>query len=129
MIVPDNLIVRNKTLIIISIAVVTSNLSHFDGLELSKLELSNMSVTMLLVALVVMPIGGLLAACLFSLFLYSSVPIYDYLSGKGQYNTYSSKKKVGLEETIPFSLFLIVTSIVNVILYIAEKMTIYDLLT
>lgn len=102
---------------------ITSNLK-----SIAELELSNFSASTLFEVLVFFPLRGIMATILISAILYLSVPIYDYLSGNNEYHTFFSEDKRRLNSSIPFSLFVILTSMLNLMMYMASGITMAEIL-
>lgn len=102
---------KYKTHIIVLLAIITTNLSW-----VTKFSFENFSFWLVLL----LPILGILASCLFAGVLFISVALFE---------SYIDKSKDGVfERNTHFTRYLLITSIVNIIMYIANKTTILDLI-
>ncbi|WP_417556902.1 hypothetical protein [Mesoflavibacter zeaxanthinifaciens] len=100
---------KYKTHLIVLLAIITTNLKY-----VTNFEFENFFFWML----ILFPILGLLASSLFAAILYLGVVLFKHFTEQG--------KGEGFERKTPFTFFLLIVSIINVIVYVVRGDTILD---
>ncbi|MGG5508103.1 MULTISPECIES: hypothetical protein [unclassified Myroides] len=109
------LITKHKTWIILIFSSITTVLSYLNEDMLNKPVLW-----------VLLPLTGIISTLLFSGFLWLSIPLYDYLNG--YYKGGSNSKTESVQNKAPFLLFIIISGLINILLYSTQNITILSLI-
>lgn len=107
----DSYLTKYKVHIIVVLAIITSNLKY-----IFEFELENFSFGLLFL----LPFQGLLASCAFAVIMYVGVLIFKHYTDKDKGKEFENK--------VPFTIFLLLTAIINLLMFIGNGTTILDLL-
>src|SRR5690606_1364701 len=98
---------KYRTHLIVLLAIITTNLKY-----VTNFEFENFSFWLLFL----IPILGLLASSLFAAILYFGVVLFKHFT--------EQDKGEGFEGKTPFTFFLLIVSIINVIIYVTNGNTV-----